>query len=174
MASAPQLEARDGTFTTNLVLTTNQKALFVQGTVATNTIDLQVSVNGGSFLSDPTLVRLDGTSFEVPNPSSFPEGLDLQLGPNTLRLRAIDLVGSVSAVSSAQITRVQSSTQFDAVIPSGIRVRRKRGAVAILISKRLPTDNPAFTDPLEFQGFNVYASTAPGGTSGRFKVNAQP
>ena len=174
MASAPQIEARDGTFTQNLVVTTNQKSLFILGTVATNTIDLQVSINGGPFVSDPTLVRLEGPIFEVPNATSFPEGLDLQLGPNTLLLRAIDLVGSVSAASTAQITRVQSSTQFDAVIPSGIRLRRKRGAVTLLVSKQLPTDNPAFTDPLVFQGFNIYASTAAGGTSGRFKVNAQP
>lgn len=173
MASAPQIEARDGSFTQNLVLTTNQKALFIAGTVAASTIDLQVSINGGPFVSDATLVRLDGTLFEVPNPASFPEGLDLALGVNTLLLRAIDLVGSVSAASSAQVTRVQSSTQFDSVIPSGIRVHRKRDAVAILISKTLPTDNPAFTDQLEFQGFNVYASTAPGGTTGSFKVNAQ-
>lgn len=174
MASAPQIEALDGSFTQNLVLTTNQRALFVSGTVAASTIDLQVSINGGPFVSDPTLVRLDGTLFEVPNPAAFPEGLDLLLGVNTLLLRAIDLVGSVSAASSVQITRVQSSTQFDAVIPSGIRVRRRRGAITLLISSRLPTDNPAFTDPLVFQGFNVYASTSAGGTSGRFKVNAQP
>src|ERR1051325_1893658 len=117
MASAPQIEARDGSFTQNLVLTTNQKAVFVSGTVAASTIDIQVSINGAPFVSDPTLVRLDGPLFEIPNPSSFPEGLDLRFGVNILLLRAIDLVGSVSASSQAQITRVQSSTQFDSVIP---------------------------------------------------------
>lgn len=175
MATAPQIKVRDGTDETeNLVLTTNQKAVFLAGTVAASTIDIQVSINGKPFVSDPMLVRLDGTSFDIPNVQSFPEGLELQFGLNKVLLRSIDLVGSVSAASSAQITRVQSSTQFDSVIPSGIRLRRKRGAVTILISNGLPTDNPGFTDPLVFKGFNVYASSSPGGTSGRFKINFNP
>jgi hypothetical protein len=174
MASAPQIEARDGSFTTSLVLSTNQKSVFLSGTAEANTIDIQVSINGGPFVSDSTLVRLDGPVFFVPNVASLPDGLELQIGQNVILLRAIDLVGGVSATSSAQITRVQSSTQSDAVIPSGVRLRRKRGAVTLLVSDHLPTDNPGFTDPLVFRGFNFYASTSPGGTTGRFKINANP
>lgn len=173
MASAPQIEARDGTSTQNLVLTTNQHAVFISGTVASSTIDIQVSVNGGAFLSDSSLVRLDGANFEIPNIAAFPEGLELQFGLNTILLRGIDLVGGVSPASSARVTRVQGSTQSDSTIPSGIRLRRKRGAVTILVSSRLPTENPGFQGPLDFKGFNFYASTSPGGTSGRFKVNAK-
>lgn len=174
MATAPQIQARDGSFTQNLVLTTNQRAVFLTGTVAANTVDLQVAVNGSAFVSNPTLVHIAGTVFTVPNPSAFPDGLDLQLGSNTLLLRAIDIVGGVSPTSSAQVTRVQSSAQFDSVIPTGIRLRRRRNLVDILVSSNLPTDNPAFTSPLEFRGFNFYASTEPGGTSGRFRLNASP
>jgi hypothetical protein len=174
MASAPQIRARDGSFTTSLVLSTNQKALFLSGIAEANTIDLQVSINGGPFVSDPALVRLDGPAFLVPNVASFPDGLELQMGQNLILFRAIDLVGGVSATASAQLARVQASTQSDAVIPSGIRIRRKRGAVTLLVSDRLPTDNPGFTEALVFRGFNFYASTSPGGTTGRFRINANP
>lgn len=174
MATAPQIEARDGSFTTSLVLSTNQKAVFLEGVAAANTIDIQVSINGGPFVSDPTLIKLDGPAFYVPNVASYPDGLELQFGQNIILLRAIDLVGGVSATSSAQLTRVQASTQSDAIIPSGIRIRRKRGAVSLLVSSRLPTTNPGFTEPLVFRGFNFYASTSPGGTSGRFRINVAP
>lgn len=174
MATAPNLLAPDGSETTNLALSTNQKSVVLSGFAEANTIDIQVSINGEPFKSDPTLVKLDGPAFTIPNVNSFPEGLELQIGQNILLLRAIDLVGGVSATSSALLMRVQASTQSDAVIPSGIRIHRKRGAVTILVSSRLPTDNPGFTDALTFRGFNFYASISPGGSSGRFRINSSP
>jgi hypothetical protein len=101
MATAPQILARDGTYTQNPVLTTNQRFLELSGTVDASTIDIQVSVNGGPYQSDPTLVLLNGTTFQVPNPTAYPDGLTLQLGVNIIALRAIDLVGGVSASSIA-------------------------------------------------------------------------
>lgn len=177
MATAPQILARDGTFTQSLVLTTNQKFAQLSGTVAASTIDVQVSVNGGPFQSDPTLVELDGTSFQVPNPSAFPEGLTLQLGVNDITLRAIDLVGGVSATSTAEITRVSDAGSVDVLIPTGIKLNRRRGNVDVLVAKSELFQNLQPDDPLsslEFRGFNFYASASPGGTSGRFKINSQP
>jgi hypothetical protein len=167
MATAPQIEARDGTYTPNLVLTTNAENLFVTGTVEANTIDIQVSVNGAAFVSDPTLVSLNGVAFSVPNQASYPEGLTLNLGINTIALRAIDLAGGVSPVSTAQVTRVQSVDQADQFIPTGIRIRRRRDNVDVLAAA--PSNTEGTT--LDFRGFNFYASTSPGGTSGRFKIN---
>lgn len=176
MANAPQIQARDGTFTQNLVLTTNQKFVSLSGTVDSSTIDIQVSVNGGAFISDPSLVRLDGANFDVPNPSSFPDGLTLNLGVNTIRLRAIDVVGGVSPVSSAEVTRVSTADgAAEILIPTGIRLRRRRGNIDILVAKATLFDNlPVVLDNLDFIGFNFYASESPGGTSGRFRVNLTP
>lgn len=176
MATAPQIEARDGTYTQNLVLTTNTESIFLTGTVEASTIDVQVSINGGPFVSDPTLVALDGTAFTVPNPASFPEGMTLNLGLNIIALRAIDIVGGVSAASTAQITRVQSVDQADRYIPTGVRVRRRRDAVDLLASEpNLNNSSPnALTTELEFRGFNFYASTSPGGTTGRYRINSTP
>ncbi len=94
MATAPQIQLRDGSgFTTNLVFTTNQEAVFIDGQVDVNTADIQVSVNGAPFVSNPTLVRFDLPDFTVPNPDNFPSGLVLDTGENTVLIRVIDIVG---------------------------------------------------------------------------------
>ncbi len=179
MATAPQINLRDGSGTTqSLVLTTNREALFLTGTVDTNTVDLQVSVNGGAFVSDSTLVQFDGQDFTVPNPSSYPDGLQLELGDNTILLRAIDIVGSVSATSSAEITRVLQIEGEETLIPTGIKVNRKRNSVDILAA--VPTDltfaggTRVGDVELEFRGFNFYASTSEGGTTGYYRINENP
>ena len=177
MATAPLIEARDGTFTQNLVLTTNVETISLTGTVEANTVDIQVSINGGNFVSDPTLVEINGTDFAIPNPASFPDGLTLNLGVNTIAIRAIDLVGGVSPVSTAEITRIQAVDQASLFIPTGVRLRRRRNFVTILASEPNPvntTDADAFTSTLEFRGFNFYASTAAAGTTGRNKINNSP
>ncbi len=179
MASAPQINLRDGSGTTqSIVLTTNQENLFLDGTVDTNTVDLQVSVNGAAFVSDPTLVQLSGQDFTVPNPASYPDGLELQLGENTILLRAIDMVGGISAVSSATITRVLKIEGEDTLIPTGVRVNRRRNTVDILAAN---PDSLTFAGgtrvgsvELEFRGYNFYASSSEGGTTGYYRINEKP
>jgi len=185
MATAPKIALRDGTgFTTNLVLTTNLEFITLTGQVDINTVDLQVSFNGAPFVSDPTLVALNGQTFTVPNPSSFPDGLAIELGVNTISLRAIDIIGGVSSPSTATVTRVASIQGIDTLIPTGIRVHRKRDSVDILAA--IPTaDFLAHAavssvsalnviSTFEFRGFNFYASSSPGGTSGYFLLNDKP
>lgn len=173
MAQAPQIALRDGDgYTTNLVLSTNLEALTVTGLVDINTVDLQVSVNGAAFVSDPTLVYLNGTSFTVPNPNSYPDGIPLELGQNVIALRAIDIVGGVSAASTVTVTRVQGGTDLEGLIPTGIRINRRRDAVEILAA--VPDEVMLSGTEFQFKGFNFYAGSAPAGTSGYFKVNATP
>lgn len=178
MATAPQILLRDGSgYTQNLVLTTNLDSITLTGLVDINTVDLQVSVNGGAFVSDPTLVSLSGQNFTVPNLSSYPDGIPLDLGVNTLALRTIDIVGGVSSPSTVTITRVDDVGNLELLIPSGIRVNRKRGSVDILAAQpssfylQGSVDNPL---NYEFRGFNFYASTSPSGTTGYYKVNDHP
>lgn len=178
MATAPQILLRDGSgYTQNLVLTTNLESITLTGQVDINTIDLQVSVNGGAFVSDPTLVTLSGQTFTIPNLSTYPDGLPLDLGINTLALRAIDIVGGVSSPSTVTITRVDAAGNLELLIPSGIRMNRKRGSVDILAAQPAnfylqgSVDNPL---NYEFRGFNFYASTSPAGTTGYYKVNGSP
>jgi hypothetical protein len=166
MATAPRISYFDGSgSTTNLVVTTNLFSLFLSGTVDPNTVDVQVDVNGSGFVSDPTLVGLIVPDFSVPNPVSFPNGLQLEKGVNVIRLRAIDLSGGVSPVSTATIT-VASDVDLQQIFapPTGVQLRRRATTVDITWAEN------GFTPPA---GFNVYASTGPAGTgSGYLRVNA--
>lgn len=174
MTTAPQINLRDGSGTASeLVFTTNLAFATLTGTVDTNTVSVQVSINGGSFSSDSSLVQLDGFNFTVPNPASYPDGIALDIGVNTISIRTIDIVGSVSPTSTATITRVETIEEGTTDIPSGLKIRRDRDQVVIMIAR--PGDNNFPTEQTaEFQGYNIYASTSPGGTTGYFKVNASP
>lgn len=191
MAQAPQIALRDGSgFTTSLIFTTNEAAVTITGTVSSDTASVQVSVNGAPFVSDPTLILFDLQNITVPNPANYPTGLQLLVGQNIIQLRTIDIVGAVSATSTVTVTRVLSTNDVITQIPTGVRVRRNRNSVdllalkPILISTSQPVAVPGqvLQSPNEltvppsttFQGFNFYASTSPGGSTGYFKVNASP
>lgn len=177
MATAPQIKLRDGSgfTTTNLVFTTNQDSVFIEGEVDANTADIQVSINGGPFVSNPTLVKFDLPGFMVPNPDNFPSGLMLDLGENTILVRVIDIVGGVSGTSSATVNRVRNADLLDVEIPTGIKVRRLRNAVNLLVAKPAiryaGAANALIPLPSNFRGFNFYASTSPSGATGYFKLN---
>jgi len=174
MATAPQIKLRDSSgYTQNLVFTTNRNSVFIEGIADTSAIDIQVSINGATFVSDATLVKFSLPNFTIPNPDSYTEGLILDPGVNTILVRTIDIVGGVSATSSVTITKVNQSDVAQVSIPSGLRVRRRRDAVDILAA--LPTVSQVggfgATDTVTFRGFNVYASSSAAGTSGYFLLN---
>lgn len=178
MATSPQIALRDGSgYTQNLVLSTNLDHITLTGVVDTSTVDMQVSVDGGPFTSDPTLVLLDGVNFTVPNPNSYSDGFPLNFGVNEIRLRSIDIIGGVSAPSRATVTKVAQSEGLDTLIPTGIRVERLRNSVNILASKPEQAFSVVSLDNVQsydFRGFNFYASVNPGGSTGYFKVNSVP
>lgn len=185
MATAPKIALRDNSnFTTDLTFTTNQESVVLTGTVGVDTAAVQISVNGGAFVSDASLITFTGQTLTVPNLSSYPSGLQLELGLNSIRLRTIDVVGGVSAVSTASITRVKDISEVANEIPTGVRVRRKRDAVSVLAAKphvvSMSDTTTTVGDVLivpettKFVGFNFYASTTPAGTTGYFKLNEKP
>ncbi len=178
MATAPQIAVPTGTgYTTNLVYTTNQLSIAITGTVDVNTSVIQVSVNGGAFVSDPTLIQFTLQTFTIPNPTAYPSGLLLVPGLNTILIRAIDIVGGVSPTSTVSVTQVAAITETTAQIPTGIRVVRHMNSVDILAA--YPSSIPAVSgvtipQPV-FVGFNFYASANPGGAgTGYFNVNVSP
>ncbi len=151
--------------TSSLALTSNVFNHVFRGTVDANTIDVQVDVNGVGFVSDPTLVGLSVPTFTVPNLSSFPNGLPLDKGLNVIRLRAVDLSGSISPVSTITVN-VQSDVEIGVIqgAPTGVQMGRRASSVEISWSD--------FTTP-DAVGYNVYASTEAGGAgSGYLRVNA--
>jgi len=185
MATAPQIALRDGSgYTTNLVFTTNEEAIFIEGTVDVPTVSIQISINGGAFVTDPDLVSFNLQAFTIPNLTVYPTGLPLEFGVNTILIRTIDIVGSVSATSSVVVTRVPEIDEVNTPTPTGIRVRRNRNTIDILVAKPEPLTNViqdengdlivVTADAATFLGFNFYASVEPAGTSGYYKINEKP
>lgn len=178
MATTPQIALRDGTgYTQNLVLSTNLDYITITGIVDTSTVDIQISVNGSEFVSDSSLVSVNETVFTFPNPNAFPEGFFLEFGENAIRLRSIDIVGGVSAPSIVTVTKVAQVEGLDTLIPTGIRVERSRNSVNILAAKPTQAFSVVSLDNVqsyEFRGFNFYASSSPGGSTGWYKINSAP
>lgn len=166
MPTAPQINYFDNSgSTTSLVVTSNQFFSIFTGSVDSNTIDLQININGSGFVSDPSLINLIVPNFTIPNLASYPNGLELDKGQNIIQLRAIDLSGAVSSVSSIIITVVpDTDLQIIQAPPSGVQL--KRNATSIELTW-VDTSNGEAT------GFNIYASTGQGGTdSGYLLVNS--
>ena len=174
MATAPQINLRDGSgTTTSLTFTTNETAITITGIVSVNTALIQVSVNGGAFVSDPNLVQFVLQTFTIPSPAAYPSGLQLNLGLNTILIRTIDIVGGVSPTSTVAVTRVAVVNQSTTQVPTGIRVVRHFNSVDVLAALP-PAPVPGVPQPT-FMGFNFYASQNSGGaTTGYFKVNQSP
>ena len=167
MAIAPRFNYFDNTGTTvNLVVSTNTPAIYLTGVLDSNTVDVQISVNGTGFVSDPTLVGINLPTFTVPNLNSYPAGLMLDNGLNTIEIRAIDISGSVSPTTTAAIT-VTTDVELGFIYgpPTGVTIDRYSNSININWSD---VNLPGVT------GYNVYASTQPGGLgSGYLRLNAQ-
>lgn len=165
MATTPLINFPDNSgTTTDLNLTTNSSDFIFSGTVDANTIDIQIDINESGFVSDPSLVNLTVPKYTVPNLNAFPNGLALEKGINTIRLRAVDLSGAVSpaalitinVVPAVELSEVESP-------PTGIRLLRKSESVVVEWSN-VGLDNVS--------SFNVYAATGEGGSgSGYLRLN---
>lgn len=176
MVTTPLFNLRDGTGTTaDLVFTTNQTSLVLTGVLGPDTAVVQVAINDGPFVTDPDLVKVTLSTFTLPNPTAYPSGLALTPGVNTVRVRAFDSLGVGSAPAKATITQVPAlPLGLGVQTPSGVRVRRKRNLVRLLVAEPVPLTNTqnVVIATAQFRGFNIYASTTPAGASGYYKINA--
>lgn len=159
--------APDGTLQTTVVFSTTTTARFFTGVVDAGTVDLLVSVRGGPLTSDPSLVLLTGTTFTVPNPESFPNGLDLFSGENTVTVQAVPLVGTPGPIATTTAYLLNPSDVTGAFNPpTKISVERLDRGVRI--------DVRGVTDT-RVTGYNFYASKDPGGGSvGYTRLNLYP
>jgi hypothetical protein len=175
MAVTPLFVLRDGSGTSqNIVFTTNRDYTTLEGVVDQTTVDVQVSINGAAFVSDPTLVMLDFLTFTIPNPTSNPDGLPLEPGENIIAVRVVDIIGGVSAPATAKITRVSDYANSITYIPTGIRAHRRRDSVDVLAAMPIVPNisSVGFYIPApEFRGFNFYAAATAAGATGYFRVN---
>ena len=161
----PTITGPDGVGRTELVFTTNTGYRFLSGTVSSTTaVDVQVSVNGAAFTDDPDLVVFDGVRWQVPNPASYPTGLYLTPGVNTVAVRSVAVSGAVSGTATATINYVPSLSA-STPSPTNVSVMRRDRSVVIFAE---PTSSTVGT----LVGVNIYtADAAGGGTTGYTRVN---
>lgn len=158
--------APDGVLRSNVVFSTTSTSRFITGTVPEGTTDILVSLRGTAYSSDPTLVSFTGTEFIIPNPSSFPNGLDLFSGENIIGVQAVPLVGSPSAAATATIFLLSSDNAGAFPPPTGLSVERLDQAVRVSLQ--------GLTDS-RITGYNFYAATEPGGgAAGYSRINVTP
>jgi len=162
--AAPQITGPDGVLRENLRFSTTLSSRFFTGTMDATTADMEVSIRGSAYSSDPHLIMFEGTTWMVPNPGAYPDGLDLVAGENSIRIRSISTAGSVSDPATALVTLVQENNLgVIATPPSNITVTQQDGSVLFDVQG---------VDEEGFQGFNFYASAyTGGGSTGYSRIN---
>jgi len=159
-----KVQGPDGTYANEVVFSTTSTTRFFSGTINVDTADLEVSIRGGAFSTDPSLVSFSSGGWIVPNPTSYPNGLELFAGENTIEVRSVPLSGPSSAPVKATVLLL-SGTQV-VLPPTEISVERFDDFVNV--SARGISDS-------RITGYNFYASaTAGGGARGYSRINAQP
>lgn len=160
----PRFKAPDGQYRTNYIFTTDIASRFFVGTMDADTADMQVSIRGGAWTSDPDTIYFEGASFIIPNPSAYPQGLRLLPGANRIEVKAVLTNGESTAPGIIQAyLSLDRDVQAGVLAPSGVFVERLDQRVKITV---------VGIEDVNVVGYNFYATTAPGGgTLGYFQVN---
>src|SRR5690348_6876934 len=164
MVTTPKVIGPDGVARETTLFSTTMPSRFFRGTIDADTVDMQISIRGAAFTSDPDLIVFEGSTFSFPNPTTFPEGLELAAGLNVVEVRSISFSGAVSASARVEATLVQESdTGLVGEIPSNISVEQKQDTVEIRIEGVADST---------FRGMNFYASRFQGGgATGYQRIN---
>ena len=160
----PTVIGFDGTQRERFIFNTTIFEQFFSGTLPPNTIDVQVSVRGASYVADPDLIVFEDTSWSFPNPSAYPDGFELVDGTNEIKIRAILSNGDVTPPC---IIQVRYAKESDITIvgepPTNISIERYDNYVEI-------TCDGVVSDYVV--GYNFYGTTvAGGGALGYFRMN---
>lgn len=166
MATSVQFLGPDGVLRVSSAFSTTSTNRFFTGVLPDDAVDVEVSVYGQPFTSDPTLVAFAGTGFTVPNPAAYPTGLDLFSGENTIQVRSVGLTGTRSAAATV-VARLLPPDAVDLFLPpSGVTIERLDGSVRVTAQ--------GLSDS-RVTGYNFYAATdAGGGTNGYSLLNTTP
>jgi len=156
MANYPEFLGPDGTYRQSYILSTTISQQFFTGQMPADTVDMQVSIRGAEFTSDPDYITFEGTSFTIPNPSAFPDGLQLLAGDNTIKIRStLSAGGTTQEATTAAYLSLEADIGALADAPTGIHIERFNSTVKITV-EGIPDDSTVV-------GYHFYASTQPGG-----------
>lgn len=152
----------NGQLLSKTALSTTVESRFITGTYdEDNTVDLEVSIRGKSFVSSPDLISFTKGGFIIPNPEAYIDGLDLFPGGNLIKVRATDLKGQHSDEGQINLLLVGPDTlQEPPPPPSGVTVESYRAFVRVLVEG--PEDRTGLL------GYNFYCATSSGGGDGGY------
>lgn len=164
MAERPMFEGPDLRLRGEYIFSTTMSSRFFVGVMDADTVDMQVSIRGAAFASNPDLIAFEGTTFVVPNPSAYPDGLRLLPGDNSVEVKSILTNGTATSVGKLTVRLVQEDDLLGSLTPpSGVSVERFDRTVAVSVE--------GLTDPAVV-GYHFYASISPGGgTTGYNRIN---
>lgn len=167
-AITPKVLGPDGVLRDELVFSTTIGSRFFTGTIDSSTADMEVSINGAAYTRDPDYISFEGTSWTLPNPSAYPDGLPLDAGENTILVRAVTTTGNVSSPATVSVRLVkEDDVTLVAETPTRVSVEQLDGQVKVTV------DAPS--DTANLRGINFYASLYEGGgTTGYIRVNIEP
>ena len=173
MTTTPQVLGPDGVLREEFVFSTTMPSRFFSGTADSATADIEVSIRGSAYTSDPDFVAFDGEDWVIPNPEAYPDGLDLVVGGNVLLIRAVVTSGSVSTPASVTVRLIQASdlgVVADPVGPDNHEqvVRGCRGAATVVCAwgdrRKLPIGHrewaPLFLGHLRARGVRRFHALA--------------
>ena len=160
----PTITGYDGSQREKYIFNTTISDQFFSGELPTNTIDVQVSIRGAPFVSNPDFIVFEDTTWSAPNPSVYSNGFELEDGENVFLIRSISSTGEVSPPCEIRVTLVQESGVFVvASVPSNITMTRYNNAVQITCD--------GIDDP-NVIGYNFRAATdSGGGATGYLRIN---
>ncbi len=145
----PAFYLPDGSLSTQAAVSLSQDRAFFRGTAPSGVVALQVSVDGGAYLTDPSLYVLAGVGFTIPNPLYEPDGLLLGSPYTRIAVRAILSSGAVTGAASFDCVRIAAPSGLAA--PTGVILDPDAGGVTV----RSPLKNPGAT------ALNIYGSVDP-------------
>lgn len=161
MATSVQILGPDGVLRGTGAFSTTQTTRFFTGVLPDDAVDVEVSLFGQPFTSDPTLVAFANTGFIIPNPVSYPSGLDLFSGDNVIQVRSVGLSGNRSIPATVTV-RLLPAEQVDVYAPpTAVTLERLDGSVRITVE--------GLTDS-RVVGYNFYAASTAGGGAVGYRI----
>lgn len=164
MAQEPQFLGPDNKYRNEFRYSTDVSYQFFTGKCDPDTADMQVAINNETFKNDSDYVSFEGSTFIIPNPSVYPDGLLLMSGENTFQVRSV--LSNGDATRPAKVTVHISEEKYrgaDIDPPTDIFVERLDRKVEITVHGSGNSD---------IIGYNFYGSaTSGGGLSGYRRIN---
>lgn len=151
----PNVYKPDGNLSENFIFRTTIAEKFFSGVLPENTIDVQVSIRGGAFVSNPDLIVFEDRAWSMPNPEVYPNGLELVSGKNLIQIRCISTRGNTSDPLIIEAHLIQDNAILAlSKPPTNISITRQQEYVTVHCE--------GVVDPYVI-GYNFHASTEAGG-----------